>query len=98
MTNFHKKEIYVDSRPNPKTLKYFMQASSNMTGRKNGAKIWITSEQSISRTKPFQNNWNNKLRLNHFLYDPKRMEKEPIKSHPDYHQITPTEHVMFHEF
>ena len=32
-------------------MKYFMQASSNITGRKNGANIWITSEQSIFRTK-----------------------------------------------
>ena len=90
-----KGNLYVDSRQNPKTLKYFMQASSNMTGRKNGANIWIKSEQSISRTKPFQNNWNTTLRLNHFLYDPKRMEKGPIKSRSDYHQITPTEQVMF---
>ena len=29
-----------------RTMKYFMQASSNISGRKNGANIWITSEQS----------------------------------------------------
>ena len=39
-------------------MEYFMQASCNITGQKNGANIWITSEQSIFRTKPLQNNWN----------------------------------------
>ena len=29
---------------------------------KNGANIWITSEQSIFRTKHLQNNWNDTLR------------------------------------
>ena len=43
-------------------MKYFMQASSNKTGRKNGATIWITSEQSIFRTKALQNNWKDTLR------------------------------------
>ena len=46
----------------PRTMKYFMQASYNITGRKNDANMWITSEQSIFRTKPLQNNWNDTLR------------------------------------
>ena len=41
-----------------KLMKYFMQASYNTTGRKNGANIWITSEHSIFRTKLLQDNWN----------------------------------------
>ena len=56
-------------------------------GRKNGANIWITSEQSIFRTKPLQNNWNDTLRCiifgtiqNHFFKN--------VKSRPDYHQTT----------
>ena len=39
-----------------------LQASYNMTGQKNGANIWTTSEQSIFRTVPLQNNWNDTLR------------------------------------
>ena len=45
-----------------KMMKYFMQASYNITGRKNGANIWITLEQSIFRTEPLRNNWNDTLR------------------------------------
>ena len=41
-----------------RTMKYFMQASSNIHGRKSGANNWITSEQLLFRTKPLQNNWN----------------------------------------
>ena len=44
-------------------MKYFIQASYNTTGRKTGANIWITSEQSVFRTKPLQNNWNDVLRF-----------------------------------
>ena len=40
----------------------FLQASYNTTGRKNGANIWITSNHSIFRTKPLQNNRNDALR------------------------------------
>ena len=65
-----------------RTMKYFMQASSNINGRTNGENIWITSEQLIFRTEPLQNNWND------FRYDPKQMERGPIKSRPDYHQTT----------
>ena len=43
-------------------MMYFMQASYNIIGRKNGANIWSTSEQLIFRTKHLQNNWNNTLR------------------------------------
>ena len=71
-----------------KMMKYFMQASYNMTGRKDGATIWITSEQSTFRTKPLQNNWNDTLRCFHFRYDPKHMERGPMKSRPNYHQTT----------
>ena len=39
-----------------KLMKYFTQASYNITGRKNGANMCITPEQSIFRTKPLQNN------------------------------------------
>ena len=42
-------------------MKYFMQASYNITGQKNGANIWITFEQLILRTKPLQNNRNDTL-------------------------------------
>ena len=58
-------------------MKYFMLASYNITGRKNGANIWITSEQ-LERY----------AALYHFRYDPKHMEKSPIKRRQDYHQTT----------
>ena len=45
-----------------KMMKYFMQASYNIIERKNGAKIWTTSEQSTFRTKLLQSNWNDTLR------------------------------------
>ena len=45
-----------------KMIKYFMQASYNINGQKNGANTWTTSEQSIFRTKPLQNKWNDTLR------------------------------------
>ena len=45
-----------------KMMTYLMQASYNITGRKKGSNILITSEQSIFRTKPLQNNWNETLR------------------------------------
>ena len=44
-----------------RTMKYFMQASYIITGQKNGANIWITLEQTILRTMPLRNNWNDTL-------------------------------------
>ena len=67
--------------------KYFMQASCNITGRKNGANIWITSEQTIFRTKPLQNTWNDTLRC--IIFGTIRDKwKGPMGSRPDYHQTT----------
>ena len=62
MRKFGKNGKYSSILDRFQTDKYFMQASYNITGRKNGANIWITSEQSIFRTKPLQNIWNDTLR------------------------------------
>ena len=35
-----------------KLMNYFMQTSSNITGRKHGAIVWTTSEKSMFRTRP----------------------------------------------
>ena len=60
-------------------MKYFMQASSNITGQKNCANFWITSEQSIFRAKPLVNNWKDMPRCVIFRYDPKQMERDHKK-------------------
>ena len=62
MRKIHKRESTRRFLTASRTMKYFMRASCNPSGRKNGAKIWITSQQSIFRTKPLQNNWNDTLR------------------------------------
>ena len=73
MREIHKKEI-----------------CTSILGRfqKNGANIWITSKQSILRTMSLQNNWNDTQRCIICRNDPKQMEKDTIKSRPDYHQTT----------
>ena len=68
--------------------KYFMQASYNITGRKYGANIWITSKQSMFRTKPLQNNWNDTLRCITFGTILNKWREDPKKSRPDDHQTT----------
>ena len=63
MRKINKKGIYTHRfLTASRMMKYFMQASNNITGQKIGANIWITSEQSILRTIPLQNNWNDTLR------------------------------------
>ena len=57
MRKIHKKGMTAS-----RMMKYFMQASYNITGQKNGANIWITSEQPIPRTMPLRNNWNDTQR------------------------------------
>ena len=71
-----------------RTMKCCMQASSNITGRRNGAHIWITSEQSIFRTRPSPQQLERYAALYHFRYGPKQMARGAIKSRPDYHQTT----------
>ena len=62
-----------------KMMKNFMQAN-NITGRKNGANIWLTSEQSILRTKLLQNNWNDTLSFSvRFETNGKRTHKKPSR-------------------
>ena len=65
-----------------RTMKYFMQASYNITGRKNGANIWITSEQSILRTMPLQNNWNDTQRCIIFGTIRNKWRKAPNEKAP----------------
>ena len=62
-----------------KMMKYFMQASYNIIGRKNGATIWITSEQSISLRKLLQNNWNDTLRCIIFGTIRNKWKEDPKK-------------------
>ena len=73
-----------------RTMKYFMQASSNITGRKMVRIFGLHQNnryisQSLSRTI-------GTIRyVVSFLVrsdDPKQMERGPIKSRPDYHQTT----------
>ena len=71
-----------------KMMKYFMQPSYNITGQKNGANIWITSEQLIFRTKLLQNNWNDTPRCiifgtirNKWKEDPEKAAHITIKPH-----------------
>ena len=71
-----------------RTMKYFMQASYKKTGRKNGANIWMTSEQSIFRTEPLQNTENDTLRCIIFGAIRNKWKEDPQKSRPDYHQTT----------
>ena len=60
-----------------KMMKYFMQASYNITGRKNGANIWITS--SLSRTIGT---------IRYVVSFSVRSETNGKRTHPDYHQTT----------
>ena len=69
-------------------MKYSMQASCNTVGRKNGANIWLTLEQSIFRTTAPQEQLERYAACYHFRYHPKYMEKGPLKSRPDYHETT----------
>ena len=71
-----------------KMMKYFMQASYNITGQKSGANIWITLEQSIFRTKLLQNNWNDTPRCIIFGTIHNKWRKASMRSHPDYHETT----------
>ena len=70
-------------------MEYFMQARYNITGRKNGANIWVTSEQSIFRTKPLQNNMErNASRCIIFGTIRNTWKEDPSKAGPDYHRTT----------
>ena len=69
-------------------MKFLVQASYNITGQTNGANIWITSDQSIFRTMPLQNNWNVTPSCVIFGVIRNKLEKGPMKSGPSYHQTT----------
>ena len=62
MRKIHKKgmkTLFLDRFQNDEV---FDASSYNITGQRNDANIWITSEQSIFRTMPLQNNCNDTLR------------------------------------
>ena len=71
-------------------MKYLMLPSYNITGRKNGANIWITSEQSTLRTVPLQNNWNDTQRCIIFGTIPNKWRKPNKKGA----QITIKQHGL----
>ena len=73
----HKKGIYTSILDCFQNDKYFMQASYNITGQKNGANFWITSEQSILRTLLLQNNWNDTQRCIIFCAIRNKWRKTP---------------------
>ena len=63
-------------------------ASQLQQNWKNGANIWITSDQiDISHNAPPEQ-LERYAALYHFRYDPKQMEKGPMISRPDYHKTT----------
>ena len=61
MSKIHKKGVNTSILDRFQNDEVFMPDSSNINGRKKGGNIWITSEQSMLRTKPLQNNWNDTL-------------------------------------
>ena len=60
MRKIHKKERKRRFLTASRMMMYLCKPATT-TGQKNGANIWITSEQSIIRTMSFQNNWNDTL-------------------------------------
>ena len=56
MRKINKKEYIRRFLTASRMMKYFMQASYNIIGQKNGANIWITSEHSVLCAVPLRNN------------------------------------------
>ena len=79
MRKINKKGICTSILDRFQMIKYFMQASCNMTGQKNGANIWITSEQSILRTTPLQDKWNDTQRCVIFGTIRNKWKEDPKK-------------------
>ena len=80
MRKIGRKNVFINNLIAFKLMKYCMQASNNKIGRKNGANIWITSEQSILRTKPVQNNLNDTPRCIIFGTIRNKWKKDPQKA------------------
>ena len=91
MRKIHKKGIYtsiLDRFQNDEVL-HASQLQHNWS-KEWCENIWMTSEQSIFRTKPLQNKWNDTQRCIIFGTIRNRWREDPIKNRPDYHQTTRT--------
>ena len=83
-----KRNFYIDSWPLPDWWSIFMQMSYNITGQKNGANIWRTSEHLIYVQCFFGTTRTIRCVVSFSRYHPNIWRKAPMKSLPDNHETT----------
>ena len=85
MRKIGKKGIYSSILDRFQNYEVFHASQLQHNWTKEWCEYWDFSEQSIFRTKPPEH-LERYATWYHFRYDPKHMERGPIKSRPDYHQ------------
>ena len=88
MRNLNKKDIYSSILDRFQNDEVFIRAIYKIAGQKNGANIWITSEQSILRTMPLQSKCY--ATQNCFIFGTiqTNRRKDQSKTRPDYRNTT----------